>query len=249
MCVTLRYASELDATAAVGLANWQLRGNGPYDPDVTFVGVQPPTYDQWSALYSRYTVESSQITVRAISRSVSNCMRIAVCPQAQTAAIGAFEAVAANRYSVSKDTTGGAQAAVLSLDMKTSRVFGVPESSVDDSSQAGFDSATTTLPPREWYWNIAVQTSGSSDAISLYVVVTYRVRFWLPIIQAVSLTASLGAPRQRRPLESQGNRGVTATAEKEKPTDLLSQARGGLPLSDPVIHPACPCDNCRRHQC
>ncbi len=243
MCVTLRYADSDDVTATVGSFTWQFRGNGPFDPDVTFVGVQPPAYDQWSALYSRYTVESSSITVRAISRSVSNCMRIAVGPAASTVSVPAFDALAGFRYAVSKDTTGGAQAAVLSLDLTTAQVFGCPQSAVDSSVQAGFDSSTANTPSREWYWNLAIETSGSSDAISLYVVVTYRVRFWQPVVQTVSLSRPIAAPRLRRALGTKTEGGLTATAEPEKPTEPFGP-RGGSLVSDPVIHSTCPCRAC-----
>lgn len=243
--VTLRYADSQDVSASVGAFAWQFRGNGPYDPDVTYTGVQPPYFDQWAALYDRYTVLSSTITVRAISRAVSNCMRIAVGP-AVVATAQAFDALAGQRYAVSKDTTGGAQAAVLSLDLKTSSVFGVTSQSVLDSASARFDAAVGSLPNGQWYWNIAVETSGSSDAVSLYVVVTYRVKFWQPSVQTVSLTRLTVGPRQPRSAGATcTNHGVTATAVEEKPTDPL-RARGGLPQTDPVIHVACPCDSCRR---
>ncbi len=244
VCVTLRYATSDDVTASVGIFNWQIRGNGPFDPDATFTGVQPPYFDQWADLYQRYTVESSRITVRAVSRSVSNCMRIAVCPQTSTASPGSFDAAAGLRYAVSKDTTGGAPAAVLSLDLPTAKVFGVPESSVMDSCQAGFDSATTTLPPREWLWNVLCETSGSSDAISVYLVVEYRVRFWQPLPQTVSLSASSRVRVARRPASTSSTYGgLTATAEQEKPTEFI-EPRGGPPVSDPVIRPTCPCRAC-----
>jgi len=244
--VTLRYSDSQDVTASVGAYSWQFRGNGPYDPDVTYTGVQPPCFDQWAALYDRYTVVSSTITVRAISRAVSNCMRIAVGP-ATSGGAQAFDAIAGQRYAVSKDTTGGAQAAVLSLDLMTATVGGVTKASVLDSASAGWDSAVSSTPAKQWFWNVAVETSGSSDALSLYVVVTYRVKFWQPAVQTVSLmTRPTGSPSQRRSAGATCTaHGVTATAEEEKPTDSL-RARGGLPLSDPVIHVACPCDNCRR---
>lgn len=245
MCVTLRYADSDDVTASFGVFSWIIRGNGPQDPDATFVGVQPPCFDQWAALYGRYTVESSRITVRAISRAVSNCMRIAVAPQAVSTA-GSFDGIAGYRYAVSKDTTGGAPAAVLTCDVKTSKVLGVPSQSVRDSASAAFDSAVNTLPTTQWYWNIAVETSGSSDSVSVYFVVEYRVRFWQPLSQDVSLTHTLKrAPRVRRVTST--HQGVTATAVPEKPTESSDAPRGGPLVTDPVIHLGCQCPTCAVH--
>lgn len=240
MDVTLRYADSDDLTASVGAFSWQFRGNGPFDPDVTFVGVQPPAYDQWAALYQRYTVISSSIQVRAISRSVSNCMRVAVAPAADNSAVPSFDALSGFRYSVVGDTTGGANGITLRQRCKTAVVMGTTERSVLDSAQAAFDAAATGLPGQQWFWNIAVETSGSSDSVSLFVIVKYKLRFWRPVTQSTSLTASL-LPRRG---ERRVRRGVTATAVPEKPTELTCEPRGGSRVTDPVIHPGCSCTGC-----
>jgi len=72
--VKLRYVdSDVTLDAGAGLVQSKTFScNSLFDPDITSVGHQPMGYDQWSAIYQRYTVLSSKITVRYNPITVSN---------------------------------------------------------------------------------------------------------------------------------------------------------------------------------
>lgn len=62
--VKLRYVQEI--TIDAGLSSYavhEFRANSVFDPDFTGVGHQPMGFDEWSALYERYTVYGSKINV------------------------------------------------------------------------------------------------------------------------------------------------------------------------------------------
>lgn len=60
----------MDLTAA-DKGIYQLRANGPFDPDVAFGGQQPYGYDQWADFYRTYTVLASRIAVTFTLKSAS----------------------------------------------------------------------------------------------------------------------------------------------------------------------------------
>lgn len=72
--VKLRYVdSDVTLDAGAGLVQSKTFScNSLFDPDITSVGHQPMGYDQWSAIYQRYTVLSAKITVRNNPIGVSN---------------------------------------------------------------------------------------------------------------------------------------------------------------------------------
>ena len=72
--VKLRYVdSNVTLDAGAGLAtSHTFVCNSLFDPDFTFTGHQPMGYDQWSAIYERYTVLSSKITARYNPTGVAN---------------------------------------------------------------------------------------------------------------------------------------------------------------------------------
>lgn len=67
LTVKHRYVSAPLTTAALVTGNpdvYQYRANGMFDPDATGVGHQPLLFDEMAALYNRFRVVASKITVR-----------------------------------------------------------------------------------------------------------------------------------------------------------------------------------------
>lgn len=64
--VTLRYAeSNVSLDPAAGIpADYFFRANDLYDPNYTGAGHQPLGFDQWMALYTKFSVLNSKITVK-----------------------------------------------------------------------------------------------------------------------------------------------------------------------------------------
>lgn len=73
LVVKHRYVSAPQTTAALIVANadlFQFRANGMFDPDATGAGHQPLLFDEMAALYNRFRVLSSKITVRGACSSL-----------------------------------------------------------------------------------------------------------------------------------------------------------------------------------
>lgn len=66
MAVRLKYFDQLRLDPQPGIpAVHSFRANSCYDPDFTGIGHQPMAFDQYMALYSRYTVVGSKISITA----------------------------------------------------------------------------------------------------------------------------------------------------------------------------------------
>lgn len=189
--VTLRYPITLDATASVGIYTYDLALNDVHDPDITGVGAQPAYYDQWNALYNRWVVPECEYDVAVTSRTISGRLSVAAVPVvAPNLAPPTFEAAAALRYAKAKETTGGGPTVHIKGTVNMSKLYGVPDYAIE--ADDAFSGGTSTSPSRRMVLRIACETSGSSDSLSLTIVMKYRVRFFQPLVYQLSLLS--GAP-------------------------------------------------------
>ena len=77
---TIRYVDVYTLTSASnGIAKQYMRMNSLFDPDQTGTGHQPYYFDQFAALYNRYTVLGSKLTAE-FSLLPSDCYSSAVRP-------------------------------------------------------------------------------------------------------------------------------------------------------------------------
>ncbi len=167
------HGSQYQLAPAAGNRAWQvMRGNSVYDPDFTGAGTTALAFTQAAALYYRYRVLSSRITVdffnngnypltATLLASVSNT------PPSATNAIGARhmkEAVIA---------PGGLVAWHYTAKARTAAVFGVPEAQV--MSEDDFAGLNTGNPNNVWYWHLVVANQFGVAAGS--AVVTVRVEY------------------------------------------------------------------------
>ncbi len=184
---TLSYTQTVSTTASVGFYGTQLTQNDVYDPDFTGIGGQPYGFDQWMAQYSRFTVESSEITVTCTSRAVSGLLEVAVVPVTSTITIPAsYEAAMAMRFAKGCSTTGGSTPKKMVSGVATADLIGVPQYAlVGDLNYSG---TSSTSPTMRTLWCLVCETSGASDALSLSIKVSYRVRLWGLIPVALSAT-------------------------------------------------------------
>lgn len=68
----LRYVDQISLNATAGLTdNWLFSANGLFDPNVTGVGHQPMGFDEWAAIYSKYRVLKSKLTITFIPYPVT----------------------------------------------------------------------------------------------------------------------------------------------------------------------------------
>lgn len=214
MFVTLKYADTWSSNASSGAASWDLTVNGLFDPDITFVGSQPLSFDQWTAMYQRYLVLESQITVLLTSRAVSNSARVAVVPVALSSTLpGDWAAAAEMRLAKTGTTTGGATPVKIVSTVQVHKLYGVPLVAVQ--SDDSFAATLSANPNRLGTWALRVETSGASDSFSLDVVVSYKTRFWMPNLASTSLSRP---PKEKILKKADGPTAVPASLD-------------GLPLS------------------
>lgn len=189
--VTLSYTQTVSTTAGVGFYGTQLTQNDVYDPDFAGVGSQPYGFDQWMAQYSRFSVVSSDIRVTATSRAVSGLLEVAVVPTTSTITIPAsYEAAMAMRFGKGASTTGGSTPKTILNSVKTCDLIGIPSYAIQ--GDLNYSGTSSTSPTMRTLWCIVCETSGASDALSLSIKVSYRVRLWGLIPVALSATRRPG---------------------------------------------------------
>jgi len=191
MCVTLRYSDTIDTTASVGLIGaYRYAQNDVYDPDISGVGNQPVCFDEWNALFTRWCVVESSCDVSVTSRATSNRFSVALVPVPASGSYPAsYDAASEMRYAKSVTTTGGGPTYHLRSKISTAQLFGVPPYAIE--ADDNFSGTNASGPTRQAAWIVVGETSGSSDAVSITVVLKYRVRFWVPRVIATSLVRPL----------------------------------------------------------
>lgn len=183
--VTLRYLAQADLTASVGIASYGLRLNSGYDPDYTYTGVQPLGFDQWAAIYSKYTVYSADVVVRAVSRTASGSLDVGMLATVDNN-VPLLEACYGGRRGIVKSTTGGAPPAVLTQSYNICDIMGVSKAAIDIDDQ--FSSTTIgNNPTRPAYLWVVFNTSGASDTFSVAIELKMKIKFWLPNLVTTSL--------------------------------------------------------------
>ena len=218
MFVTLRFTEMSSQTASVGSYSYIYAANDVYDPNVTGVGSQPLSYDQWTAIYNRWVVLASEIDVCITSRTVSGQLSCAVVPVTQSSvAPSSYEAAAQMRKAITASTTGGGPSPHLRSKIRMSDLYGVPLVTIQGDD--AFAGATTASPNRRMCWALLFETSGASDSFSYTVTIKYKIRFFQPILSSVSLSA----PFPRRSVAN------TERAVEAEPHKTLQSAASPCP--------------------
>jgi hypothetical protein len=176
--VTLRYAEVQEYTAATA-HNQIYRGNGPYDPDYTGLGVQPLGFDELSALYVNHRVIKSDVKVTYGNLCGANAM-VCVIPVLATTTFAAKEAAMCMPHSkwMTIGQVNGVSTNRLTHSMETHTILGCPRSVVQNDSDLWGD--VGSVPAVQWFWYVY---SGSTDSATtqvgtLSVEIQYRVTFF-----------------------------------------------------------------------
>ncbi len=187
--VTLTYSDTIDAAATANNFQYQWRLNSPYDCNYTSTGTQPSSFDEWAALYVRYTVFSVSVDVRVVNRQAGSVAYTAFVMDSTNSAptYSGASAAAQQRHAVSAETQYGAPPARLKMKRDVGQVFGVPWSTVD--ADDNFSASTTANPSNTLWGSCAIYTAGATDAISIFAVIKMKIRFWRPQSALVSLAA------------------------------------------------------------
>jgi hypothetical protein len=154
--------------------------NGLYDPDITGVGSQPVGFDQWMALYSRYTVLASNITCDVSHTQASNPAVVTLVPdRTSTPPTDAMDA-RSNRLAVSTAITGtGAKSFCrLRRTMRVADFVGRDISSINYSGSSSANPASVT------YWILVASAMDLTTSLTLYLnfTVEYVVLLSDPLV-------------------------------------------------------------------
>lgn len=197
--VKLKYIQTVGMNSYLGALDTQeFWGNGVYDPDKTGTGSQPTGYDQWAALYDKYTVVASSIKTYVVDvqgdGGDNETLLLAILPVTENSFTPTdINEVAALPYGkfaqIYPQTDGnpGAPSNTVRSYMSTEKIFGLVERAA--LIERNFSSATTASPNQGWYWTIFMQSANgtTSNQPDVYFEITYHVEF----SDRITLTPSL----------------------------------------------------------
>lgn len=192
--VKLRYVDSnltLDPGAA-GSVFHTFRLNSVFDPDYTAVGHQPMAFDEWTAMYSHYTVMSSRISVMAKPSGSGNIIPAAfgVLVAAETSPLSTFSSIDnilesrlndGWRVTSTSQPSGGGVTTYPTIvkNFNAKRFFGLKD--VEDG--VGYGAAYDANPTQQAYATVwaASLDGGNAGEFTAVVTIDYTVEFSKPI--------------------------------------------------------------------
>jgi hypothetical protein len=167
-----------DTTAGNGLqCLQQFRGNSCFDPDYTGVGVQPYGWDQIAAIYGRYRVVSSKITVTWFVEEDYRELRVVVLPtNDETITNHEFEDLAVMPFARSKQVlrySNGVGQNTISNSLATDKLYPIL-----GKAMSGTHSLVGGEPGWLWYWHVYFDTVQSAEELTI----TFSVRIEYNVI-------------------------------------------------------------------
>lgn len=236
----LVYTVNKSVTAAgVTVQDQVFTGNGCFDPDITAAGSQPANFDDWSALYGRYRVYGSRITIYPLPQGAATgagVWYIAVAARHTTTAVNSVSAFdnAVSQPMVDMISVGASQGAggvgsqgfPLSPYTKyytTAQVLGYTEGAIkdDDTLQA----LTSANPTHQWYWHVIVRVADDTTTGDgrFYCKVEYDVEFFDRLDTAIDLETKIYNDLVRLVSRTKREEKQQGTRELKTKGNLLSE--------------------------
>lgn len=179
--VTMRYYMKKTMLANTILDNLQLRANGLTDPEVALGGHQPRGFDQYMALYKRYVVMGSKITVLAWKRANSEAalVGVRVDDALNSPDTDDFAMVENKRSTFGVIRTNQLVGVKLKVGYNTKALFN-RKSPVDDTDLIGTTSAD---PTTQALYTVSAISATDTDAVDIDVIIwiDYRVMLLEPL--------------------------------------------------------------------
>lgn len=172
-------------TLAAGTAwagEYVFRGNGPYDPDLTGVGVQPYSYDQYlgAALYTNYLVKSSSIRVYfhpdADFSSIRRLHAMLIPTRQQTLIVTdpsdlrMMPFAQETTYDGETESTKGAKMKHYASNKKV-----IPEF---NSNSYSYSAVYNGTPASQWYWHVIFWTDMYSSTEQINCIFDVKIRYY-----------------------------------------------------------------------
>lgn len=142
------------------------RGNGPYDPDYSGVGVQPYGWDQYDGLYGYYQCYGSKITITCYPTTQDfSALKVFVFPFYGTSPDytdpSDLKTTPFCKWKILNDEgTANARRCKITNYMSTSKFL---KTSPRD---LGVKSAFSGLPATQWYWLVAFNSADSQEEVT-----------------------------------------------------------------------------------
>lgn len=156
-----------------------MKGNSLFDPNQSGTGHQPLYFDQYAALYSRYRVFGSAITVDVINNSGSAAIYYVVNATTDVNSFADIPTLLEQPHSMSPKIVPIAARVSSRTKMyaSTRQVQGLAKTQIYDDVQSA---PVTTDPNNVWYWNILFNTVDNLNGISGICIVklVYFVEFY-----------------------------------------------------------------------
>lgn len=186
MFVKMRYSEKV--TFSAGSSNaYSFSGNSVFDPNVSGIGGQPLSLDQWNGFYLNYRVRSSKCTVvvNAQGAGAGSVRRYALIPYNATQAavinttpISTLSEYPGCRVWYGNTNTGSGAIKGKSSYARSAKVFNVTSTTLN--SEENYSALFTANPVNTWQWFIRSEATDSisSPESPLYVTVTYYVELF-----------------------------------------------------------------------
>lgn len=165
-------------------ANFSIRGNGAYDPEVTLGGHSPMGFDQWAQLYQNYRVHACKITLNLVSSTIP--INISITPST-TAGIPASTWVSREMPYTKYLPVPALQGRQVNIRhfMNSAKVFGIRKSTL--LSEDGFSSVVGGVPSNQWFFVVNFNSYDTS-VVTAYCDVT--IDYYMEFYNRVELTQS-----------------------------------------------------------
>lgn len=197
--LTLKYFETVTMTSLTTTSAWDylFRLNSPFDPNFTGTGYQPAGFDQWSALYSKYRVNSAEWRVGVIPSDGAYGLNFCCIERGESTLDGNFYNLAMEpRSKVGFIGTRGAPPMTLTGGVTIRDIFGVTAIEYKDDDYAALIS---TNPANQAYLYLkCVQPGGEVPTADTQVMVEirYNVTFFARVEQDASFRKELALLRK-----------------------------------------------------
>lgn len=174
--IKLRYSDHYTHTHTSGaMQNWTIRGNSVFDPDYTYTGHQPSSFDELAAFYMFYRVKSSKIKVMVSSLTSDVPIMAIVVPARELTSPSYWYYAAENTRAVVKYVATTAIPVTELVSYASTSMMYEGQNPTDQD----FGAEVSTNPTKVWFWRIFSNSANgaSTSSCAISIEIEYDVEF------------------------------------------------------------------------
>lgn len=186
MMANLKYFSQLtlDPTGSTtGIASYPFRANDCYDPDASLGGHQPMGFDQYMAIYGRFHVAGSKITVKVLSGDaapLNSSVLVGILRSSSQAVPTLISNLVENDKCVYRGYQLGDTSKPLIMKYSTRKAQGISKL-MDNQELSGTSGTSPSIIDYFNIWASTVGTGNDPQPVQLQIHLQYSVVFSDPI--------------------------------------------------------------------